>query len=402
MKRYDLQCFAAGALVFFWIAMIASGAGTPHGWITRADNGYPVQGDYTGIYTAGELTLQGTPAKAYDWEAHKAAQRTLTHEPKSSFYPWPYPPPFLFVAAALALLPYVPSMLVWTFASLAAFAAALARLTPSWRDFLFMLAAPAAWLNFYIGQNGALTGTLLAFGLIVLRSKPILAGTLFGLLSYKPHLGLLLPVALMAGGHWKSAISATCTVLGLALASALAFGLDPFLAFPQQLDRVLALVNNATEIKRLQSIYALTRTLGGSADAAMALQLAATVGLIALIAWTWRSPNYSDSLKAAALAAAMTLASPYQFVYDLVILTVAQAFFLRHLAETSQNPSALDIGGLVAANVCIFWFANTAIPLGVVGSLMVLALILRQMTLHRVVSPITTARSAPENSQATA
>jgi len=137
----DKPTVFAVALIAFWMLALLTGIGTPHGWITNAQ-GIPVDGDYMGLYTAGTFTIHGEPLAAYDWERHAAAQHQLTGNPHGGFYPWPYPPSFLFVAAALALLPYHLSMLTWTLAMLAAFAAALRHINLSNRDMLLLLAAP--------------------------------------------------------------------------------------------------------------------------------------------------------------------------------------------------------------------------------------------------------------------
>ena len=39
---------------------------------------------------------------------------------------------------------------------------------------------------------------------LLIDTRPRLAGLLLGLLCYKPHLALLAPVALVAGGHWRT------------------------------------------------------------------------------------------------------------------------------------------------------------------------------------------------------
>ena len=170
-RAADKPSVFAIALIAFWALALATGIGTPQGWITNS-HGMPIDGDYMGVYAAGKFTLHGEPLAAYDWERHKAAQHELDGNPNGDFYPWPYPPSLLFVAAALALLPYYFSMLTWTLATFAAFFAAIAHITTSRRDMLLMLAAPAAWLNLYIGQNGALTAALVGFGLILLPAAP--------------------------------------------------------------------------------------------------------------------------------------------------------------------------------------------------------------------------------------
>ena len=272
-------------------------------------------------------------------------------------------------------------MLTWTLATFAAFAAAIARISASRRDMLLMLATPAAWLNLYIGQNGSLTAALIGFGLILLPARPVAAGICIGLLSVKPHLGLLIPVALLAGGYYRAFASAALTVVALALVTTVAFGVEPWLALPDQLTRVAMLAKTTTSTTKIQSAFGMARSLGLSADHALWLQGALVAVLAAAIAWLWSRRDVGFDLKAAALAAAITLASPYQFVYDLVILTIAQAFLLRHCAKAGAD--AVETYGLIVANVLVLLFVTTPVPLGVVASAVVMGLIVRRVWLDR-------------------
>ena len=376
----DKPSIIAIVFIAFWALALATGVTSADGWITNSQ-GVAVDGDYMGVYTAGKFTLQGEPLAAYDWVRHERAQHELDGNPKGAFFPWPYPPSFLFVAASLALLPYFLSMLTWTLATFAAFTAAIARISASRRDLLLMLATPAAWLNLYIGQNGSLTAALIGFGLILLPARPVAAGICIGLLSVKPHLGLLIPVALLAGGYYRAFASAALTVVALALVTTVAFGIEPWLALPDQLQRVAMLAKTTTSTTKIQSAFGMARSLGLSADHALWLQGALVAVLAAAIAWLWSRRDVGFDLKAAALAAAITLASPYQFVYDLVILTIAQAFLLRHCARAGTD--AVETYGFIVANVLILLFVTTPVPLGVVASAVVMGLILRRVRLDR-------------------
>ena len=51
--------------------------------------------------------MPATPAAAYDWPVHKAAEIRAVGHDFANYYGWHYPPTFLFVAAALATLPYL-------------------------------------------------------------------------------------------------------------------------------------------------------------------------------------------------------------------------------------------------------------------------------------------------------
>jgi hypothetical protein len=53
------------------------------------------------------------------------------------------------------------------------------------------------------GQNQFLTASLVGGVFLTLERRPALSGILLGLLSYKPQLGVLFPVALAFGGYWR-------------------------------------------------------------------------------------------------------------------------------------------------------------------------------------------------------
>ena len=365
----------AVTLIAIWVLTLASSIGIKGGWLIDA-NGIPQNNDYNNVYTAGQLTLQGEPAAAYDWQRHKQTQIVLTNNPSSSFYPWPYPPIFLFVAALLALMPYAISMFTWSIGTLALYAVQLRRISATRTQFAILLAMPPVWFNAFVGQNGAFTAALIGCALLVLPSRPVVAGICIGLLAYKPHLGILFPVALAAAGQWRAFASAGVTVAALIIASVLAFGIAPWLAMPGQLDFVMSLMKTADSPERLQSLFVLLTSLGIAVKAASAAQLVLTIALVAGVAWTWHRKDVPHDLKAALLATAVTLASPYQFVYDLPVLTLAQAFLLRYLASAG-GVTMRDAAILVLVNVCVFLFATTSIPMGFFGCLSLAAFVVQ-------------------------
>lgn len=361
------------ALIAIWILTIAGSIGTKGGWLIDGA-GVPQNNDFNNVYTAGQFVVQGEPEAAYDLDRHRQAQIALTGNPKSVFFPWPYPPTFLFVAGLLAFLPYAAAMFTWSVGGLALFSIPLWRIAPTPAQFAILLAMPAVWLNSFVGQNGALTAGLIGGALLALPTRPMLAGVFIGLLSYKPHLGILFPIALIAAGQWRAFASAAITVIALAMLSVAAFGTAPWFAFPAQINHVMALVNAADQPERLQSLLGFAIAIGAPASAGAAAQSLLTLALIAAVAWTWHSKSIAFDLKAALLATAVTLASPYQFVYDLPILTIAQAFLLRHLA--ARGPIAWpDVLVLALVNVLVMTFAATPVPLGFVACLLLVATI---------------------------
>src|SRR6201999_4060273 len=114
----------------------------------------------------------------------------------------------------------------------------------------------------YIGQNGALTAALVGLGLILLRTRPIIAGVCIGLLSVKPHLGLLIPVALLAGAYYRAFAAGAVTAIVLALISIAAFVFEPWFAFRDQLSFVTAAIETAQETEKIQSVFGVARGIG--------------------------------------------------------------------------------------------------------------------------------------------
>src|SRR5579859_6105781 len=150
--------------------------------------GQPIANDFVDVYAAGRLALEGAAATAYDWPQHKAAEvRALGHD-FPDYYGWHYPPPFLFVAMALALLPYLAAALLWLVATLAAYAGALRAILGERTGILL--------------AHGFLTASLIGGTLALLERRPVLAGICLGLLTYKPQFGLLFPLVLIVDRRW--------------------------------------------------------------------------------------------------------------------------------------------------------------------------------------------------------
>ena len=221
--------------------------------------GRPIANDFVNVWAAGRLALDGNPAAAYDWTLHKAAEVRAVGHDFANYYGWHYPPPFLFVAAALATLPYLVAALVWLAATLTAYAATLGGILRSRAGILLALGFPAALWNVTAGQNGFLTAALIGGTLGLLERHPALAGLCLGFLSYKPQFGLLFPIVLIADRRWLTIAVAALAAGGLAAASWLAFGSaswEAFLHWMPITGRVV-LGEGAADWSRLQSLFGL-------------------------------------------------------------------------------------------------------------------------------------------------
>ena len=150
------------------------------------------------------------------------------------------------------------------------------------RDSLWLaIAFPGALVNLTNGQNGFLTLALLGAALLTLERRPILAGVLFGLMSYKPQYGLLVPIFLIATGRWRAIAAASVTVALLAALSFAMFGAQTWQAFFASIafTRHVVLEQGGSGFEKLQSAFAAARLWGFSVATAYAFQ--AAVSLIA-------------------------------------------------------------------------------------------------------------------------
>lgn len=335
--------------------------------------GQPIANDFVNVAAAGRLALDGTPAVAYDWPMHKQAETLVIGHDFANYYGWHYPPPFLFVAAALATLPFVAAAIVSLLVTLAAYVAALWSILG--RSGVFVaLGFPAAIWNVTAGQNGFLTAALIGGTLGLLERQPALAGVCLGLLTYKPQFGLLFPLALIADRRWTTILVAAATALGLAALSWLAFGSASWQAFVHWMPITshAVLGEGQADFARLQSVFGLVRAHGGSEPLAWSVQAALSVALAVALVMLWRSRAPFD-LKAAALAAGTLIATPYVYMYDLVVLAVAVAYLLRF--ALARGFFASEVFGLAVAGALILSFPYVKTQVGLAAVLIVLALV---------------------------
>jgi Glycosyltransferase family 87 len=351
-------------------------------WLVDGD-GHAIATDFVNVWAGGRQALDGHAAAVYDVAAHKAAEDAALGHGFEGEYPWIYPPPFLLLAALLALIPFVPAYAIWVLATFPAYVAAVRAIIGHRFGILLACAYPGILSNAMVGQNGFLTAALLGGFLVTLQRRPWLAGTLLGLLSFKPHLGILVPLALIAGGCWRVIAAAAVVVALLAAASALAFGVGTWEAFFHALPAAsqATLSEGRGDFAKLQSVFTLLRWLGGSETLAWTLH-GTLVGAIAIGIWVlWRS-KLSFDLKAAALATGALLATPYLFLYDLVALAVPMAFLIRAGGQGGLPPD--EWAGLGIACLLILIFPLVKAPVGLAAILVVGALIVRRVTVqHR-------------------
>jgi alpha-1,2-mannosyltransferase len=357
-----------------------------HGVITNQVS--RTSSDFVSFYAAGKLALSGTPALAYDQAAHFLTEQRFTVEgaPYQFFF---YPPVFLLLFAPLALLPYYLAFYVFEFATMAAFLFTMRRIVrePGWLWAGPVLAFPAIFWTLGLGQNAFLTAALFGGFTLLIDRRPWLAGMLLGLLCYKPHFGLLVPVGLACGGHWRAFLAAGATVACLVLLSVALFGVDTWQAYLTAFagsDAVYA--SGRIDYAGVVTPFGAARLLGYAPSISYLVQGFFTGGMALLVAWTWwRRP--SRNLRAATLLSATLLAVPLALLYDKLLLLVAIGWLVRDARRDGFLPwEKTVLLGVWLGSMAEYAIGSAlSLPLGPLISFAILLLTLRRVERAAVV-----------------
>ena len=317
-----------GILLGLEVAFLTFLVAWHHGAFGRLDP--PTTTDFASFYAAGKLVLAGTPALAYDQAAHAAAEAAAT-APGIEYQFFFYPPVYLLLCAPLALLPYLAGFVLFQALTLAAWLLVMRRILDlrGWVWCVPVLAYPAVFWTLGLGQNAFLTAALLGGMTLLLDERPLLAGVLLGLLCYKPHLALLAPVALAAGGRWRCFAAAAATVAAVLGLSAALFGLDAWHSYLATLGGTRAVYElGRIDLAGFVTPYGAARVLGATTGAAWLAQAAVSVPAVLAVAWIWRR-DPGPPVRSASLPAGILLTVPLALIYDLLLLTVSVGWLVR-------------------------------------------------------------------------
>lgn len=296
--------------------------------LTSEDGQRTLDSDFRVFWAAARLTLAGDPIAAFDFARVDAEYNAVTE----GWMPWLYPPGYLFVVAPFGALPYAVAFLAMTVLSIGAMALAsrpfVGRVKPVWAA---MSLAPAYLPALVIGQNSLIWLAVLLAALHALRSgRAVLAGVLIGCLTLKPQLGLMIPIALLAAGQWRTIVAACGTALTLVVVPTLIVGLTywPLLIerFSQQADRMITQVR---DLFLTVGPFNLMTTLGLATPVALAVQWGVTAVAAVSVYVFWRSHRIAFDAKAALLLIAILLSAPYLWYYEAAMMAAIGLFLVR-------------------------------------------------------------------------
>ena len=269
---------------------------------------WPLSPDFTMLWAGAQFAVT-QPHDTYDVAAVTASQMGI--RPSVGPLPFPYPPSALPLLAPFGLLPFWPSYFLWTGLSALAFWTAARRITPMpWLVFVM----PQVVLAIVLGQTTLWIGALLIWGVWLLRERPLLSGLLFAIAAaVKPQFAILIPVALLAGRHWRAIGGAVAGFVAMLLLS-LPFGLFLWPDWLAMIGKHPAIVSGyGLDVLGATPMLAL-KVLG------LPLWLDAPFVLFAI--WlVWRAFRADDAKKQVLILLAATLiASPYAIRYELAML----------------------------------------------------------------------------------
>ncbi len=311
------------------------------------------QMDFFGLWSFARFAGTHPPASLYQPATLSAYQHTLVPD-LIGFYPFPYPPDFLLFLWPFGALPYGAAEITWLALSASLFCIVVWFLLQNdwrWRCFgvVFTLLAPASLVNATIGETGFFTSALLIGGFNLLPRKPVLAGILFGLLTLKPQLGVLVPVALLALGAWRSIAVAGFTALLLGGLSCVLFSPGLWVIWFHALStyRAMEYQNLRDLFGEMTTIAAAAQSLGMAPAKAIVLQIFVSI-LVALACFIlFRRGPYRRAV--AALLVGTYLASPHAYIYDSTGVAVALLLFAEFVAARGGYFTFLEIMSCVLA-----------------------------------------------------
>ena len=347
----------------------------------------PLGSDFSHYWIASSLAQAGHPTTVFHAPEFIAAQEAFF---KVNFpLPWFYPPTFLLIIYPLAFMPYLVALCIWLATTLIAYLRVVCRIAPHPLTPWLALAFPGAFQNFFHGQNGFLTTALLGGGLLLLNQSPWVAGLLLGLVSYKPHLFALVPVALIAGRRWQALLAALSTAILLALASFLLFGPGVWIDFWKNLTLSMTLAREGLlPINKLVTVFGALLQFGVGFSYALIIQGVVMVFVAAGVGYVWQG-RFSFARQAAALVLGTFLFTPYAFSYDLALLALPLAWLGWEGYKTGWLPGEPGL-------LCLGWLLPFITPIMSIIKCQLTPLILATLVIFMVRRDKSGAASAPE------
>jgi len=323
---------------------------------------YRFRNDFRLLYGTALAGLHQGYSHLYDLNAQKVAVEGLG----TGFYWSPFlnPPPLVWLATPLTLLPFSAAMVVWTLIIAAAavvawyFAAPGTGLTKAAFGLLWLGVVPVSY-GLGVGQSVALVAAAVAAcWWLAERNRPAAAGLALSLIVFKPQLALLVPLCMVVSGHARifgAWLAATAVMFLIALAM---LGSEGLMRYRDALG-----LASQWQITRS---YAVSGLIGTGPQLYVADLLAVALSVAA--AWRWRGRGTAVPIAAGIVGS--LLFTPYVGFQDFGLLVVAGWLVAR------EHPAPLQVALLVVGFVLLqLVLVVMAIPILAVEVLLLASLV---------------------------
>lgn len=327
-------CRVVGLLIsLFFLGLYATHVQLKDGYLRDAAR-YVVGIDFVNAWMMGRAGLQEeSPERNYHIETYTKALRATVRDPEYTKQQWSYPPNYMALMLPFGALSYLAAWIIFLSASLASLVWVIRHCCASeWNSAVIsVVSMPATLVTLLCGQIALLASAAQLFLLRNLDRRPLLSGFLLGLLTIKPHLGLVYPLYLIATKRWRVIAAAAVTAIALVLLSAGLFGVE---MWTEYLTRGIPLQAEILHypppniVAMMPTIYMDVKMLGASHAVSMGAQiLAAILAIFALM----RAVRQQQSMERQMLllATANLLATPYLMAYDLLFFTLSLVFYAK-------------------------------------------------------------------------
>ncbi|MGE3809714.1 MAG: glycosyltransferase family 87 protein [Gemmataceae bacterium] len=311
--------------------------------------------DYFQEYIGGWMVRQGDHARFYDPDYANLVEHdsdvTGFHWPGESYLPMIYPPFYYLLVAPLSFLPLRVAATLW----LGLISLCLAATIWLWLR-AFPGRARADWLipaallfpptieNLTSGQKATILLLILtATFLLLRRGSHFVAGFVFGLVAFKPHLGLLVGLVFLCKGQWRF-VAGSLLMVALLVALSFAVGGDVCAQYAERGKSMAQYIETpGYDLSRSHSWYGFFRLYLAGAQLAtvQTLTLAAALATLAILAFLFRgrletgSPTFA--IQYSGLIVALVVLSPHLYTYDQTLLLLPMFLTLMTLLETRDR-----------------------------------------------------------------
>lgn len=338
-----------------------------------ATSGSVFGNDFSVLWTATQTASTEDLKTAYSEQvfATEAGKQAWGAEVGNRHHYLAYPPHFLLYVWPFGTLSYEAAFFVYALINPAILGLVVwAAFQRSWNAACFAVLAPAAFFSLWVGQTGMLACALLIGGMAFLERRPVLAGILIGLLTFKPPLGVLVPFALLAGRYWRTFIAAAATVVALLVASLVIHGPEVWITYLTSIpNRHLDLYQGAGGLLSdlVPTVIMAARLLGFAEAVGQVAQLLVSAVVIACVIWAFRRRR-DLALNSALLFTGTLLASPFGHVYDMSMVSVAVYLLLQDMAARGGRSGELTIAVFAwLLPILVFFLNGAGIPVGPLG-----------------------------------